>query len=120
LRAAFSVSSFLGNEGGALQLGFQSELTMKHAARALEDQRLSAALEATFGGPLEVELKHAPDGRGARTLAEELDRLRGEQTARLEADARAHAAVTAVTKVFPGASIRRVETPPIEEIHDVQ
>ncbi len=120
LRAAFAVASFLGNEGDAVQLGFQSELTLKHARRALEDERLTAALEAAFDGPVTLDLQHDPEGRGGRTLQEELERIRREQTAALDAGARAHAAVATVEKVFPGAAIRSVKPPRIEEIHDVQ
>jgi DNA polymerase-3 subunit gamma/tau len=120
LRAAFAAGSFLGNEGDVLQIGFQSELSLKHAARALDDPKLVAALAEKFGGPFELDLQYDPEGRGARTLQDELDRIRKEKTVQLKADARSHSAVEAVSTVFPGAAIRSVKPPRIEEIHDVQ
>ena len=120
LRAAFAVAGFLGNEGDTVRLGFQSELTLKHARRALDDARLLEALSARFDPPITLDLVHDPEGLGGRTLQEELERIRGERTAKLEADARNHPAVEVVRKVFPGAEVRAVKTPRVEEIHDVR
>ena len=120
LRAAFAVARFLSNEGDRLQLGFQSKLTLKHADRALTDTRLIEALTTAFDGPIELELSHVADGRGARTLQEEIERIRREKTAALSAEARKHSAVGVITEAFPGAAIRSVKPPRIDEVHDVR
>jgi hypothetical protein len=114
-----SRGGFLGEEDGTVRVGFRSDVSLRQAERLAEGSDLQAHVRDWFGRDLRLTFVADPESRAGRTLAEEMDRIRGERLADMEGHARAHDAVKRVLTRFPGARVESIQLPDHVEISDV-
>lgn len=117
--AVLSRGGFLGEDGGTVRVGFRSEVSLRAAERLADSPDFLLHAKDWFDQPLRFSFVPDPDGRGARTLAEEMDRLRSERLADMDSRARGHEAVTRLLAQFPGARVESIQLPEHVEITDV-
>ncbi|MBJ94515.1 MAG: hypothetical protein CMP23_08555 [Rickettsiales bacterium] len=119
LAALLATSGLISCEGQSIRLGFDSEPTLQQAERLATDESFRREAKAHFGEDLNFVFVLDQTGTRARSLAEELSRIRADHREAREAEARQHPVITASMETFPGAIIDNVKVVPLKEIPHV-
>jgi DNA polymerase-3 subunit gamma/tau len=118
-RATF-VGAATAGAVATVQLGYRSEITARQAERFARDAAVLALARDWFGRDVGLEPRLDPEGRGGRSLAEELERLAQQRSQDAERSARSHPVIARAREAFPGLALDAVQLPELGGVDDVQ
>jgi len=120
LQALLATGHFLSAAADEITVGFRADLPLRQTERLAETPSFLERSRQQFGERVTLAFTLAPEGSGGRSLSDELQRIRSEHREQGENDARQHPAISRTLDAFPGAGIKSVHVPKLEEIKDVR